>query len=390
MVEIKSYPAKNGDAFLLKAMDSSFAMLVDGGYADTFQQYIKADLKSLADSGQELSVVVATHVDADHISGLLSFFRLNGRAEAPAIIPVREVLHNSLRSLVAPAGSQTLLPPEDLALLQEIRRRGYPPPISPTDSAQEISARQGSSLAELLHAGGYRWNTQDGTLAASGDKLNALRLPNVRLMVLGPSRLRLDTLKKWWISEIRRLGVTGSLKDLDDVFEFLCAHEVVDPGVHALASSDEELAKDYFPDDSITNGSSISLLLEIEALRLLFLGDAWAEDVVTALKNDGPTVFDAIKIAHHGSARNTSLELLGLVDSPHFFISTNGEGYQHPDFAVLKAIVDRPATFSRTLHFNYSTAASRRLRTHRSKAGADFVVEEGQTNWVKLSGQNTP
>ena len=390
MVEIRSYPAKNGDAFLLKATDSTFAMLVDGGYADTFQQYIKADLKSLAASGRVLSVVVATHVDADHISGLLSFFRSNGRADAPAIIPVREVLHNSLRSLAAPPRSPTSLTSEDLTLLREIRRRGYPPPILPTDSIQEISARQGSSLAEFLRAGGYRWNTRDGTLAASGDKLNALRLPNVRLGILGPSRLRLDALKKWWISGIRRFGVTGSLEGLDDVFEFLCAHEVADPGVHALASSDGELADVYFPDDSITNGSSISFLLEIGGLRLLFLGDAWAEDIVTALKNDGPTVFDAIKIAHHGSARNTSPELLGLVDSPHFFIPTNGEGYQHPDFAVLKAIVDRPATFRRTLHFNYSTPASRRLRTYHSKAGADFVVEEGQTNWVKLSGQNTP
>src|SRR5689334_8825928 len=130
MVEIKSYPAKNGDAFLLKATDSSFAMLVDGGYADTFQQYIKADLETLAANGQELSVVVATHVDADHISGLLAFFRLNGRAEGPAIIPVREVLHNSLRSLMSPAASQILTPPEDVPLLQEIRRRGYPSPIS--------------------------------------------------------------------------------------------------------------------------------------------------------------------------------------------------------------------------------------------------------------------
>jgi hypothetical protein len=175
------------------------------------------------------------------------------------------------------------------------------------------------------------------------------------------------------------------LEGLDDVFEFLCAHEVVAPGMHALASSDEDLAQLHFPDVSITNGSSISLLVEVEAARILFLGDAWAEDIVTTLMSRGPTVFDAIKIAHHGSACNTSPELLALVDSPHFFISTDGVGYQHPDFAVLKAIVDRPGTFRRTLHFNYSTGASRRLRTYRSRGGADFAVEEGQIDWVKLN-----
>ncbi len=98
-------------------------------------------------------------------------------------------------------------------------------------------------------------------------------------------------------------------------------------------------------------------------------------------------IFDAIKLSHHGSAHNTSPELLSLVDSEHFFISTNGEGHEHPDFAVLRAIVDRPAAFRRTLHFNYSTPASRRLRTYQSKSNTDFTVEEDKTDWVVLSGQ---
>src|SRR5688500_5612467 len=128
MIEIKSYPAKNGDAFLVKASASPFAMLVDGGFADTFNRHIRFDLDHLATGGYALDVVVATHVDADHISGLLSFFRLNGPAHAPAIIPVRRVLHNSLRSLVTPTGRQTAMQPDDLALLREIRLRGYPLP----------------------------------------------------------------------------------------------------------------------------------------------------------------------------------------------------------------------------------------------------------------------
>jgi hypothetical protein len=60
MVEIKSYPAKSGDAFLVKSTDRPFSMLIDGGYAETFQQHIKPDLVNLAASGYELDVVVAT------------------------------------------------------------------------------------------------------------------------------------------------------------------------------------------------------------------------------------------------------------------------------------------------------------------------------------------
>lgn len=387
MVEIRNYPAKNGDAFLVKASKKPFTMLIDGGYAETFQRYIKPDLVNLAANGLELDVVVATHIDADHISGLLSLIRVNGQADAPTIIPIRDVLHNSLRSLVAPIARIAAREPVDVALLNEIRLRAYPPPVISGNIEEEISARQGSSFADLLRNGGYRWNTFDGTLAVRNGLVD-LCLPNAYIKILGPNEARLGALRKWWISEIRRLGVVGTLEGLDDVFEFLCAHEVPEIAAELLASSDGDLAHLYVPDNSITNGSSISLLLEIEDLRFLFLGDAPAEDIVTALKPDGPTVLDAIKVAHHGSMRNTSPELLMLIDSPHFLISTNGEGHDHPDFAVLKAIVDRPAPFRRTLHFNYPTVASRTLKNYRSKSGTKFAIEEGQTGWVTLSDRN--
>lgn len=386
MIEIKSYPAKNGDAFLVKASATPFSMLIDGGYAETFHRHIKPDLENLAAIGYMLDVVVATHVDADHISGLLSFFHLNGPAQAPVIIPIREVLHNSLRSLIAPTQCQAAIRHDDLALLHDIRLRGYPQPEAANNQEHEISARQGISLAQFLRNGGYQWNTHVGTIPIGGDGLVDLRLAEGKITILGPNQDRLDALKKWWTSEIRRLGFIGSLENLDDAFEFLCSHEVADPGAQMLSSSGADLATAHVPDNSVTNGSSISFVLEIEGRRLLFLGDSWADDTTAALAANGPTVFDAVKIAHHGSARNTSVELLKLVDSPHFFISTNGERHNHPDFAVLKAIVDRPAAFRRTLHFNYSTPASRQLRTYHSKAGADFVINEEETGWVAING----
>lgn len=385
MVEIKSYPAKNGDAFLVKATDGSFTMLVDGGYAETCTTYLEPELKQLAAKGQCLDLVVATHVDADHIAGLLRFFRRNGPAAEPAIIPVHGVLHNSLLGLVSASTGQLTLRPDDAALLREIRQRGYPAPSAPSTTPGEISARQGSNLAGLLRQGGYRWNNGDGRQPTGSDGLSSLTIQGVHIQIIGPSRERLEALKKWWVAEIRRLGFAGELAELDDIFEFLCAHGAVAPAPQTISASDGELSQVHIPDDSVTNGSSISMIVEVGRYRLLLLGDAWAADVVNALKPVGPSIFAAIKIAHHGSARNTSPELLGLIDAPHFFISTNGDGHAHPDFAVLQAIVDRPATFKRTLHCNYSTPASRRLKSYRSKAGAEFTVEEGQLGWVRLS-----
>jgi len=388
MIEIKSYPAGNGDAFLVKASPSPFAMLIDGGYASTFSEHIRTDLVELAESGYALDFVVATHIDADHISGLLAFFRENGLAQTPAIIPVREVLYNGLRSLMAPKEGEAEMRTDDLALLREIRLRGFPLEDAPNNSEQEISARQGSSLAQLLRDGGYSWNTGTGAISVVVDGLTDFHVPQASIKILSPNKVRLEALKKWWSSEIRQMGWVGAIEALDDVFEFLCAHEVADSGEQLLASSDSDLATAYVPDNSVTNGSSISLIVEIEGRRLLFLGDSWANDIVTALTQHETTIFDAVKISHHGSERNTSLELLKLVDSPYFFISTNGDGHDHPDFSVLKAIVDRPATFRRTLHFNYSSPASRKLRTYQAETCADFVIDENQTDWVAINVPN--
>ena len=65
MLKIRIYPAGNGDAFLLRAPESN--VLVDGGYAQTFDEHILPDLLEIARRGERLDLVIASHIDADHI-----------------------------------------------------------------------------------------------------------------------------------------------------------------------------------------------------------------------------------------------------------------------------------------------------------------------------------
>jgi hypothetical protein len=121
----------------------------------------------------------------------------------------------------------------------------------------------------------------------------------------------------------------------------------------------------------------------------LFLGDSWAQDIEEAIERRGqtgfPIVFDAIKISHHGSMRNTSCKLLSLIDSPIYLISTNGAKHSHPDLPVLREIVDRPSSFVRHLHFSYSTPESRHIANYKSQYGAEFVVHENSNDWIDIS-----
>jgi len=393
---LKMYPARNGDSFLIKSDERTrTAILVDGGYASTFDQHILPDLQTLAKDGYSLDLVVATHIDADHISGLLRLFKSNGNARTPNIIPIKGVWHNSLRTLMPAETEERQVRSDDMDLLSEICRRGYPPSYGPADQA-EIGARQGSSLAALLLGGEYVWNGGDGRQHIDSSSAQPIKItPMAQAIVIGPPARRLDTLRESWVSQLRQLGLVGNIAPdapFDDAFEFLSSFadlkaSVTPRTISGQVQRDRQLREVYAADNSETNGSSISFVLQIDSNQILMLGDSWAEDSVSALKSvsSGPLVYDAIKLSHHGSLRNTSPALLETIDSPRFFISTNGERHNHPDIEVLRAIVDRPATFSRNLYFNYSTPASQILRAYRSSTGPGFNIHENNTEWILIS-----
>lgn len=390
MLKLRMYPAGNGDSFLISAAGSN--VLIDGGYAKTFDDHIAGDLQEVSRRGERVDLVIATHIDADHISGLIRLLTANGSSDDPKLVQIGRIWHNSLRSLTSP--NVITVAPLDREILEDIRRRGHPEIATETAGATEISARQGSSLASLIRQGGYRWNTSDGTTSINFEHTSAINLPAGSVQVIGPSLRRLTDLHEWWTTQLRRMGyrgATGAGDVIDDAFEFMCEHA---PSISSLrpialsADSTKRLDEVYEPDASVTNGSSIAAIIELNGVRVLMLGDAWAEDVVRALRQlkaaGYSMTFDAIKISHHGSLHNTSPELLEIVDAPVYLVSSNGVGHDHPDFEVLAAIVDRPALFSRRLYLNYRTPASARIRTYQPRGGTPFVVNDGASNWIEI------
>ena len=389
MLKIKMYPAKNGDAFLIKAAGKH--ILIDAGYESTYQDYIAKDLAAIAAAGDRLNLVVCTHIDSDHIGGLLAFFAVNG-PPGGRTIEVDTVWHNSLRSLPSPARSPGNA--RDQAILEAIRRRGFPGAAKTTP--HPITARQGSSLAKLVNSNGYAWNAGDGSSSITAGAAPFALSGGTRVQVIGPTVERLEALRAVWLKEVQKLGYSGTAQAtdlLDDAFEMVCA-AIPEPTTLSpktiSARVNRRLAEGYTPDKSISNASSIALILSSGTARALLLGAAWAEDTVAELKKlhtaSTHLIFDAIKVSHHGSLRNTSVEMLNIVDSPCFLVSTNGTGHHHPDFEVLSEIVDRPASFERHIYFNYETAASKRLRTHTSRSGAAFSIHVAEHDWIQVGG----
>lgn len=391
MLRLKMYPAKNGDAFLVDA--GGTYILIDAGFARTYQAFIATDLAKLVLDGGRLDLVVCTHIDADHIGGLLEFFSLNGTPDRRGI-EVSAIWHNSLRSLPASAAAPDGV--ADEMILESIRRLGFQGVAA--SSSNPISARQGSSLAKLLRQFGYTWNSGDGTTCISAGDAPVSLSSSVSVHVIGPTTARLEELRELWLREVQNLGYRGSSNPsdlIDDAYEMWCARAQapsVPRATPIAARGGLRLADVYMPDTSVSNGSSIALIVCTGNTRLLFLGDALAEDMVTSLKAQqltaGPLIFDAIKVSHHGSLHNTSVKLLSIVDSPCFLISSDGSRHGHPDFEVLAEIVDRPAPFQRQLFFNYETAASRQLKSYVSRSGTAFSVHVAENDWIQVGKKN--
>lgn len=94
--------------------------------------------------------------------------------------------------------------------------------------------------------------------------------------------------------------------------------------------------KDIEMDSKITNCSSIALLIDYKDIKMLFPGDS----PIQLFENELPEILDVIKLPHHGSAKNISLEFIKNTKVKYYLLSTDGKRYiDHPGKAVIANII---------------------------------------------------
>lgn len=354
-IEVVLFPALHGDALLLRCVGGRrpINILVDGGPRQTFEECLRPRLIALATAGEQLDLVVVTHTDADHIEGLLALVEENGDAASPRIIRIADFWHNSYRHLELNGRAATA--DEAERVLRQVADPGL------RDSSGNISAKQGTTLAGLLRRRGYSWNGAFQGGAILGPRVVGVG-DDVSVAVLSPGRPQLRRLSQFWRKGLAKLGVATDAV-AHDAFEEAFERELlqyVHPedqtiSVSASQSLEPPSPDEYLEDESITNRSSIVMLLEFFGRRALLLGDAAPSVVLTGLEQLGrsaPFDVDWVKVAHHGSRRNSSYALSSLVRGRCFLISTDGTKHSHPDVEALLTILESQPQ-GRMLVFNY-------------------------------------
>ncbi|MFC0261382.1 AVAST type 1 anti-phage system MBL fold metallo-hydrolase Avs1a [Fontibacter flavus] len=358
-INLKIYPAQNGDSFLLSFGKTH--LLIDGGYVNTYENFIRQDLETIANKGEALSYVIVTHIDQDHISGIIKLFEQN---QPEKFIEIANVWHNSYRHIHPEKEGQEVVKNK---VLEVIKGGAYLKKVTNGEETT-ISASQGSSLASLLLEGKYTWNAElDGKAVATDNGQHFDLTGDLHLTLLSPNIGKLKGLERAWRKELIKKGYLNGLPETgyyDDAFEFMVAKYRERPRYKerkiAKAKPDMKdlLNQPFLEDTTPANGSSMAFILEYKTTKLLFMGDAHPGIVAENLKSlyapeDFPVNFDLIKTSHHGSWANNSPELYRLIDSPSYVFSTNGVGHNHPDHETIAHIVSRKSEYTRKLFFNY-------------------------------------
>ncbi|WP_434950504.1 MBL fold metallo-hydrolase [Shewanella sp. HL-SH4] len=376
------YPAQEGDAFLvsLESDKGNKNIIIDMGLADTYKSEMKPDLVKLKSKGQKIDLLIITHIDQDHIQGAIEFIKENGTEQS--IIEVGEVWHNSFRHLQF--DKKANLPSAEKIILDKMIAQNRP---VTTKGREKISAKQGSSLAALLLDYKYNWNESSQSNAICIDQKTIHDFNHFKIHLLSPSKDKLNKLATFWLKELRKKKYKFSITDdniFDDAFEFFMMSNSNSNQYRKNISSFGKLDIDILAkvdatqseiDSSPTNGSTIAFILEFEGKNILFLGDSHEDIIIQSLKNiyqDKECYFEAIKIPHHGSNNNFSTELVNLINSNKFFISTNAAKHNHPNIEVISKIMVKEN--HKTLYFNYNHHVADALNNHQLNEKYNFDV----------------
>lgn len=373
MIQIKMYPAKNGDCFLISAGDKvKKHILIDCGYVETYEKFLKKDLFEIAQRKEKINLMVVTHIDADHISGAIKFIDDNNRQR---FIDIDEVWFNAYRHLQIPRKNDVELQDSETAILEREIALGksFFKRVNEVGVAKnEISAKQGSTLGALLLQGNYNWNSMFASEAVMTKGTQIIDIAGFKINIISPNEDKLKKLREQWIKELRKKKWNFNINDnelFDDAFEFMqlmLEDELIIKNSEISKKNQEEpieiieeyIDEVYPSDESINNGSSIAMLIEFNERKLLLLGDAHPDIIYNKLMEIGEVSFDLVKVAHHGSFKNTTNELAGILKSTKYLFSTNGAKHHHPDAHTIIKLLAANSEYEKQLYFNYKTEIS--------------------------------
>ena len=356
MFELELFPARDGDALVLTwgEITSPKRMLIDAGRESGWAA-IKTAFKDLPEAQRTFELLVVSHIDADHIAGIL---KMLGDATRP--ITFKEVWFNAYHHLVQ-------------------------------GDWETFGPAQGEALSDLLKEHPGIWNRHFNHKAVAIEQdtsLPRLTIEGLELTLLSPTRAKLQALAPEWKAWLRAEGLDRGQTPASDPVAPMIVPEDYEafgpaPDVRALAASAQD------EDDSLPNGSSIALSASYQNKRVLLAADAHPSVLAAALAKlpIAERRFDLVKLSHHGSKNNLSRPMLDTLECERFAISTDGSRHHHPDPETIAQLLLSKESHKR-LYFNYCHEEAANWDKSELKHEFDYecvYASEAQMGRLKIS-----
>lgn len=388
-MKLTVFQSTDGDCLLLTGADGK-NMLVDGGRAGSFTLHVAPALSQLRQAKKKLDLVCVSHIDDDHISGIVQLlndlmdwrvhkFKLktNPSLKAPKSHEppeIKKIWHNGFREIAADnsgkiedmlsASANMLAMASDSGLLRFAAEQGLITPLQMRQIAR--SARRPENVARLRdlqllangEANALRLSRRisprqlkiplnpdfDQKLAMLRSTTKALKLGGMSLFVLAPTSAMLEKLRtEWndWANE-KKAQIRDIQKQADQDDKLLANSEV-----ERLANAAALSAVKFGKRGGITppNLASLMLLAEENSKSVLLTGDGHPDEILGGLKHYGKIAdgsglhVTALKVQHHGAIDNMTEAFARRITADHYIFCGNGAS-KNPEVEVVELLAN--------------------------------------------------
>jgi len=323
VLKFKVLKAGHGDCILL-SLDIEGVnknILIDGGVSATFRSQnskgpLLKELERISSLGERVDLLILTHIDDDHIGGLIKGFKDNGILTQLT----DKVWFNAANSIA-----------EHFGFDKNYNKSVSAEQFQLEETNNNTSVRQGVTFERYVTS----LKIWDKSLIKAG---NSYSFFGLKFTILSPNDLTLQKLFNKWEREESSNFTSSKESDYRENLRDLLGDDIFDE------------------DKSIANGSSIAFLVEYSDKNILFLGDAHSSVIEQELEKLGfteanPLNVEYVKLSHHGSKFNTSPRLLSILNCNNFIISSNTKIFNLPNKKTIARLLNNKSELK--IYFNY-------------------------------------
>ena len=346
-MKIEIFQSGKGDCLLLEAADGT-RVLCDGGMRAEMRGVVSKELAKLRTKGVKLDYVYVSHIDQDHIVGVLALLedelewrlydhhKAKGSPKSKPKVPrppeIGGIWHNAFRDQIGEnvdkvedllaASAATFLASGNAELTS--LGRDYEQIALSIPEALKVSRL---AAADLLRIPINRLPGATGPARLLMMRRNQrpFAVGSMQFTIVGPGRQELEALKTGWNNWLEspdgRAGLEKLSRQIKEKIEELDTVATFDRDWNGVPSY-----KGVTP----PNVASLMFMVEEGGKRLLLTGDAQQDYILSGLEKAGFLVngavhLDVLKVQHHGSEHNLDANFAQHVSADHYIFCGNGE-----------------------------------------------------------------